>query len=304
VIPSLPWMYDEPFADSSQIPTHLVCKGARKGVTVALSGDAGDEMFGGYNRYLWAPRIWRRLGWMPSPMRRLLGAGMRGTPSDVWDAVGKAAGVRRAGEKMHRLAGRLRGADNLDALYCNMVADWLGAPLLRDQRVIERPDFDMAGWARLGLGSSERMMAQDAVSYLPDDIFCKVDRAAMSVSLETRAPFVDPSVIESAWRVPLDLKIRDGRGKWILRQILYGHVPAELIERPKTGFGVPIGQWLRGPLREWAEELLAPRALEDDGLIDPATLRSTWAEHCAGTRDWTTRIWSALMYLAWRRSLR
>jgi len=304
VIPQLPWMYDEPFADSSQIPTQLVCRGARAGVTVALSGDAGDEMFGGYNRYIWAPRVWRRVGWMPSPVRRLLELGLAMTPAAAWDAVGQLAGVRRAGEKLHRLAGRLRGAESVDALYCNMVAEWLGSPLVHGEGRIERPDFDMARWSRLGLDSAERMMAQDAVSYLPDDIFCKVDRAAMSVSLETRAPFVDPGVIEASWRVPVGMKVRQGTGKWLLRQILYKYVPADLIERPKTGFGVPIGQWLRGPLREWAEELLSPSSLASDGLVDPAVLRATWTQHCAGTRDWTNRIWSALMYLAWRQSTR
>lgn len=312
VIPTLPWMYDEPFADSSQIPTHLVCRAARQQVTVALSGDAGDELFGGYNRYFWGPRIWRRLGPLPYPLRQALARGITALPTGTWDALGsplqrKGSGVLRLGEKLHKLAIAIDGAQHLEDLYRNLVSTWADpAALVRGAEgdtVSEPPSllddaFPERGLAQQPLG----MMYQDAMSYLPDDILCKVDRAAMACSLETRVPLLDHRVVELAWRLPLQMKVRGNVGKWALRQVLYKHVPRELIERPKAGFAVPIGQWLRGPLRDWAEELLAEPRLQAEGYLHPAPIRRAWAEHLSGRRDHTASLWAVLMFQAWLRA--
>lgn len=302
VIPLLPDMYDEPFADSSQIPTHLVCKAARRSVTVALSGDAGDELFGGYNRYFWGPRIWRRLDWMPLPMRRGLGHAIAAVPVDAWDRLGVLTGgrVTRPGDKAHRLAARLRDVRTMDDLYRSLVSEWPGEQMVPGLGKVGQTLLDDLLPDVLADDASARMMAQDMRTYLPDDILCKVDRAAMAISLETRVPFLDPDVLAASARLPTPMKIRDGQGKWALRQILYRHVPRDLIERPKTGFGIPVGEWLRGPLRSWAEDLLSEENLRRDGLIDPDPVHQAWAEHLSGCRDWTHRLWIILMLMAWR----
>ena len=287
VIPHLPAMYDEPFADSSQIPTHLVCKAARQHVTVALSGDAGDELFGGYNRYFWGPRIWNRLAWMPYPVRQALGAAISGVPVGAWDALGVplnallpgSQGIARVGDKAHKLAARLRSVRNMDDLYWSLVTEWQDpAAVVKGGASRWTPPL-LATHARCDLSPVERMMYLDSLTYLPDDILCKVDRAAMAVSLETRVPFLDHRVAELAWRLPLHMKIRGNEGKWALRQVLYKYVPRELIERPKAGFGIPVGQWLRGPLRDWAESLLDENRLKAEGYFHPAPIRTRWAEH-------------------------
>lgn len=302
VIPLLPEMYDEPFADSSQIPTHLVCRAARAEVTVALSGDAGDELFGGYNRYFWGPRIWEKLDWMAHPLRRGLGSAIAAVPLAAWDGLGAMTGgrVTRPGDKAHRLAARLRDVRTVDDLYRSLVSEWPGEALVGglDAPCLTLLDDPLP--AGISDDAAARMMVQDMRTYLPDDILCKVDRAAMAASLETRVPFLDPDVIAASARLPLQMKIRDGQGKWILRQILYDHVPRSLIERPKAGFGIPVGDWLRGPLRGWAEDLLSEEALRRDGLIDPVPVRQAWSEHLAGRRDWTQRLWIILMLQAWR----
>lgn len=302
VIPLLPDMYDEPFADSSQIPTHLVCKAARRTVTVALSGDAGDELFGGYNRYFWGPRIWQRLNWMPYPVRRGLGRGIAALPVNAWDRLGAFIGgrVTRPGDKAHRLAARLRDIRTMDDLYRSLVSEWPAEHMVLGLGKAGQTLLDDPLPAVLDGDASARMMAQDMRTYLPDDILCKVDRAAMAISLETRVPFLDPDFLAASARLPTQMKIRDGQGKWALRQILYRHVPRDLIERPKTGFGIPVGEWLRGPLRSWAEDLLSEENLRRDGLIDPAPVRQAWAEHLSGRRDWTHRLWIILMLMAWR----
>ena len=309
VIPDLPQLYDEPFADSSQIPTHLVCRAARQHVTVALSGDGGDELFGGYNRYFWGPRIWDRFAPLPHPLRRGLGMAMRAIPMPTWNAVGLAysrlrpgsGGISALGDKAHRLGYRLQTVKTSDDLYRSLVSEWsLDSGVLKG--ISKQPPSQLDDpLPKFGADDSAmRMMVQDMRSYLPDDILCKVDRAAMGISLETRTPFLDPDVIALATRLPMGMKIRNGQGKWALRQVLYQHVPREIIDRPKAGFAIPIGLWLRGPLRDWAEDLLLPQRLADDGLFNPEIIRQTWLEHLSGRRDWTSRLWAILMFQAWK----
>jgi asparagine synthase (glutamine-hydrolysing) len=320
VIPLLPQMYDEPFADSSQIPTHLVSRAARQQVTVALSGDAGDELFGGYNRYFWGPRVWNKTAWLPYPLRRALGGAVRALPPRGWDALSSLAGVNRLGDKAHKLGARLASVRTLDDLYWSLVTEWpAGQGLVRGLSAGEEAAGALAagGVPRSGFGdglvgrqmseppeglqdATARMMYRDALTYLPDDILCKVDRAAMACSLETRVPFLDHRVVELAWRLPMDMKVRGNVGKWALRQVLYKHVPRELIERPKAGFGIPVGVWLRGPLREWAEDLLNEQRLRDEGFLNPQPIRQAWAQHLSGRHDWTARLWTVLMFEAWR----
>jgi len=299
VIPQLSWMYDEPFADSSQIPTHLVCKTARQHVTVTLSGDAGDELFGGYNRYFWGRRIWNKLSWLPYPVRQRLGWAIRTVPVRGWDALSGLVGVSRLGDKAHKLSERLDYVRSMDELYWSLVMEWTdpgsvvkGGGSLSPGAMQERGNLE-------GLSPVERMMYWDSQTYLPDDILCKVDRAAMSVGLETRVPFLDHRVAELAWRLPLNMKIRGNEGKWALRQILYKYVPRELIERPKAGFGIPVGQWLRDPLRKWAEDLLSQDRLEREGYFHSAQIRQKWEEHLSGRCDHTARLWSVLMFQSW-----
>lgn len=307
VIQELPAMYDEPFADSSQIPTHLVCRAARQHVTVALSGDGGDELFGGYNRYFWAPRLWRQVGWMPYPIRRLLAVGISRVPAGKWDAVGTlvnrlrpgASGIARTGDKAHKLAVRIDRARNLDEFYLGLVSEW------QDPACLVRGGVEPATVLAVGLpqrgmdDARQRMMFRDSLSYLPDDVLCKVDRAAMATSLETRVPFLDHRVAALAWRLPLSMKTRGDQSKWALRQVLYRHVPRELIERPKAGFAIPVGQWLRGPLREWAEALLDENRLRREGYLEPRPVRQAWVQHLEGRFDQTARLWGVLMFQAW-----
>jgi asparagine synthase (glutamine-hydrolysing) len=296
VIPGLPAMYDEPFADSSQIPTHLVCGVARQHVTVALSGDAGDELFGGYNRYLWGPRVWRRVRWMPHSVRHMLASGLQSVPPATLDRIVGSRGVVRPGEKLHKLARALRGTRSLDDLYGNLVSEWGGGIVygLANDRAARLPRAPVA--VEDGAG---RMMYWDTLTYLPDDILCKVDRAAMAVSLETRVPFLDHRVAQLACRLPASMKVRGGQGKWALRQLLYKRVPRELIERPKAGFALPLAQWLRGPLRSWAEELLDEKRLQREAFLNPVPIRDAWRQHLSGRYDWTPRLWSVLMFQAW-----
>jgi asparagine synthase (glutamine-hydrolysing) len=312
VIPSLPWMYDEPFADSSQIPTYLVSKAAREQVTVSLSGDAGDELFGGYNRYFFGPRIWDRLRWMPFTARRALGVAIGMVPSSGWDALAKPVnallpvrrGIVRAGDKAHNLASRLQDVQNLDDLLQSLATVWQDpADIVKSNdgpSELLRPAGDaLSQEGFMDLDPVARMMFIDSVTYLPNDILCKVDRAAMACSLETRVPFLDHRVAELAWRLPMHMKVRGGTGKWALRQVLYRYVPKELIERPKAGFAIPIGQWLRGPLQGWAEALLSEQRLQAEGYFYSQPIRTAWREHLAGTRDHTAKLWTVLMFQAW-----
>ena len=302
VIPSLPRFYDEPFADSSQIPTHLVSRLAREQVTVSLSGDAGDELFGGYNRHIQFPRLWRAMGKVPGPLRRAALGAAGALPPGLWNGLSDLARRRRSGwfGQNAQLGLKLMGrAGDFDGQFDSFMDDWAlaGAPLANGVRCRRRLALD----PRLaGLPLEVQMMHADAVTYLPDDILAKVDRASMAVSLESRVPFLDPEVTALACRIAPSLKFADGGGKAILKRLLYRYVPNELVDRPKAGFAIPVGVWLKGPLRDWAEELLSERALEADGLFDPAVIRARWQRHREGREDATQPLWSVLMYQAWR----
>lgn len=302
VIPKLPSMYDEPFADSSQIPTFLVSHLARQHVTVSLSGDAGDELFSGYTRYLVASGLWRKLSAIPAPLRRLAAMGITSLSPQTWNTLtgwlpSTKAGSRW-GDKLHKGA-RVLDNQSIDGLYLGLVSQWSDPAAV----VIggHEPDTFLTGHSPElpGLDAVERMMALDMITYLPDDVLAKVDRAAMSVSLETRVPFLDHRVVEFAWRLPMQLKQHQGVGKWALRQVLYRHVPQSLIDRPKMGFGIPIDSWLRGPLRGWAEELLDASRLRAEGFFRPEAIRQKWAEHLSGQRNWAYPLWVILMFQAW-----
>lgn len=305
VIPQLPTLYCEPFADASQIPTHLVARMARGSVTVALSGDGGDELFGGYNRYTWARRIWNRVGWLPFPLRQLMGAMVLRTPAGLIARLGRAvpglAGIPEFGQKAHKMAHRLRLVHGVEDLYRSLVTEWDRSMSIVPGAQPLATTLDRLGTSAVWEEPETRMMLLDSLTYLPDDILHKVDRAAMSVSLETRAPFLDHRVVELAWRIPVACKIRGSVGKWVLREVLRRHVPPTLFERPKAGFGLPIGQWLRGPLREWAADLLDAHHRESGEFLNSALIRTVWAQHLAGTHDWSGRLWNVLMYEAWAR---
>ncbi|MDZ4281982.1 MAG: asparagine synthase (glutamine-hydrolyzing) [Hydrogenophaga sp.] len=302
VIPRLPAMYDEPFADSSQIPTFLVSQLARQHVTVSLSGDAGDELFSGYTRYLVASGLWNKISAIPAPLRRLAARGITALSPETWNTLTGWLPSSRAGslwgDKLHKGA-RVLDNQSIDGLYLGLVSQWSdpASVVVNGQE----PDTLLTGLspALPGLDPVERMMALDLVTYLPDDILAKVDRAAMSVSLETRVPFLDHRVVEFAWRMPMHMKQHQGVGKWALRQVLYRHVPQALIDRPKMGFGIPIDSWLRGPLKEWAEELLNESRLRSEGFFHPEAIRQKWAEHLSGQRNWAYPLWVILMFQAW-----
>ena len=306
VIPHLPILYDEPFADSSQIPAFLLAQTARQYVTVALSGDGGDELFGGYNRYLWAPKIWRTIARLPCPLRQqlshlLIRASKYTLPTRQQGMV-QGLPIALAGEKLQKLGQRLQDVRDIDDFYLSLVSQWrTPEEVILSAQESTVPDSlvtDRKKWPQLER-AEERMMYLDTMTYLPDDILCKVDRAAMGVGLETRAPFLDHRVVELAWKLPVRMKIRDGQGKWMLRRILYKYVPRELIERPKQGFAVPLGEWLRGPLRDWAEHLLEPVRLANEGYFQPEIIQQKWQEHISGKYNQEHSLWSVLMFQAW-----
>jgi asparagine synthase (glutamine-hydrolysing) len=277
VIPMLPQLYDEPFADSSQIPTYLVAALARRHVTVSLSGDGGDELFCGYPRYGLAYRSWQTIASVPAFVQKGLHALISSTPAPVLNAALQFSSPstprrRRSRSEWQQVAAVLRDPSG-DSFYRTVMSHWL-EPRALIHGASEPDDvfMDHSRSSRLS-DFRKRMMYLDAVSYLPDDILVKVDRAAMSVSLETRVPLLDHRVVELAWRLPMDFKVRDGQGKWLLRQVLYKYVPKALVERPKMGFGLPVDSWLRGPLREWAEALLAESRLRRDGYFNPVSVR-------------------------------
>lgn len=306
VIPRLPALYDEPFADSSQIPTFLVSELARRHVAVSLSGDGGDELFGGYNRYFWATSIWRRIGWAPLALRAAIAGALTTLPPSAWNHVFKGLArflppawrYANPGDKLHKLA-EILAVRTPEEIYLALVSHWKRpAEVVHGAREQTTVLTDPAQWAVLPDFES-RMMYLDQMTYLPDDILTKVDRAAMGVSLETRVPLLDHRVLEFAWSLPLSMKIRHGQGKWLLRQVLYQYVPQAMIERPKMGFGIPLDVWLRGPLKAWAEALLDEARLLREGYFNPAPIREKWAEHLAGRRNWSYYLWDVLMFQAW-----
>jgi asparagine synthase (glutamine-hydrolysing) len=302
VIPRLADFYDEPFADSSQIPTYLVSAMTRKHVTVALSGDGGDELFAGYNRYQLTQRFWRSLSLMPRAVRKGAAAALTAVRPDRWTQLLSALPSRlrppQAGDKVHKAAAVLR-LDSADAVYRRLVSHWEPSEIM-PQAAEPRSILDDATVAKDFPDLLERMQFLDLVTYLPDDILTKVDRASMAVALEARVPLIDHRVVEFAWRLPENVKVRNGTSKWLLRQVLYRHVPPELIERPKMGFGIPLGEWLRGPLRDWAETLLNEQRLRQAGLLDAGMVRRYWADHLDGRRNWQYLLWDVLMLEAWR----
>lgn len=306
VIPRLPTIYDEPFADSSQIPTFLVSKLARQRVTVSLSGDGGDELFGGYNRYLWAEGVWKLMKWAPRPVRIVLGEALSLLSPTQWNQLFKMATallpaslqMRSPGEKVYKLI-ELLGVRTGQQLYQRVMSHWQRVEALVPGFVVPRVAMNTGMGQLPGGDLVDAMMYLDMVSYLPDDILTKVDRATMAVALEGREPLLDYRLLEFAWRLPQSLKLRAGKGKWILRQVLYRHVPEALIDRPKMGFAVPVDAWLRGPLREWAESLLSDSALRSHGFLLPEPVRAKWAEHLSGARDWQYYLWNVLMLQAW-----
>ena len=306
IIPRLPTLYDEPFSDSSQIPTFLVAQLARRNVTVSLSGDAGDELFGGYTTYLWGARIWARLQSMPRAVRMLTARGLNLVPEKSWEALFRMSerflpGPLRGRNLAHKFekALHLLASDCPEAMYLLLVSHWNDpASLVIGASEPVTTLTDRTQW----LDSSaviQRMMYTDSKMYLPDDILVKVDRASMGVGLEARVPLLDHRVFEFAWQLPLSMKVREGRGKWILRQLLNRYVPATLVDRPKMGFGVPIGSWIRGPLREWADALLDEKRLKDQGFFHPQPIRDKWSEHLHGQGNWEYLLWDVLMFQAW-----
>ena len=298
VIPDLPTIYDEPFADSSQVPTYLLSKLTRQHVTVALSGDGGDELFAGYTRHRFA-RIAERV---PKPIGQALACGLGVAGPALWDRVlsllPASKRPRLGGDKMLKAARMFRAGG--EGGYLSLVSAWDNPEkIVPGARELRGPIFD-ADLAKALPDPLDRMQYLDALTYLPGDILTKVDRASMAVALEVRVPLIDHRIVELAWKLPSRFKLRGGKGKWLLRQVLYRHVPKERVERPKSGFAIPIDSWLRGPLRAWAEEMLSPRRLGEGGLLNPAPIRARWKEHLDGTRNWHASLWNVLMFQAWR----
>jgi asparagine synthase (glutamine-hydrolysing) len=309
VIPKIPCLYDEPFSDSSQIPTYLVSALARQHVTVSLSGDGGDELFGGYDRYFLGKSIWDTVRWLPYPVRLSLARALRRVTPEKWSHVLDfvkplfPSGFRKElrGDRVHKLA-QMVAVRYPEEFYRQLLSCWKSpAELVLGAKEPTTTLSDRNQWATLS-SFPQRMMFLDLMTYLPDDILTKVDRASMGVSLEARVPLLDHRVVEFAARIPLNMKIRSGKGKWLLREVLYRYVPKELLERRKMGFGFPLGAWLRGPLREWAEGLLDERQMLQDGYLRPQLIRKLWVDHLACNRDWGYYLWTVLMFQSWLQS--
>lgn len=303
VVPRLPEWYDEPFGDSSQIPTYLVSEMTRRHVTVSLSGDGGDELFAGYNRYKMAALFWRGLSVLPRPVRKAGAAAITSISAEQWSRwlafLPDNVRLPHIGDKLHKLAAVLKNVEDSSALYRRIVSFWEPAELMpgtNEPRGILWENAVADEFPNM----VDRMQFLDLVTYLPDDILTKVDRASMAVGLEARVPLLDHRVIEFAWQLPREVKIRRGDSKWLLKQVLYRHVPPALVNRPKMGFGIPLGEWLRGPLRDWAEALLDERSLREAGLLDAKRVRRYWTEHLQGKHEWQHLLWMVLMLQAWR----
>lgn len=293
VIPNLAKFYDEPFADSSQVPTYIVSRLTKTKVKVSLSGDGGDEVFGGYNRYTMVPAIWKKVSFLPLNVRRKIARSIHAISPNVWNKMFFTR--KNAGDKLHKLANILDSSSQHE-IYQRLISHWYG----RDQLVPGAEELINTKKEELSeINFIEAMMYMDTLRYLPDDILVKVDRAAMAVSLETRMPFLDHRVVEFGWSLPLNMKIKNGNKKWLLQQMLQKYVPKSMIERPKMGFGVPIDQWLRGPLKEWASDLLSEGSLSKHGLLSTSRISEKWKEHLSGTRNWQHHLWDVLMFQSW-----
>jgi asparagine synthase (glutamine-hydrolysing) len=306
VIPRLSTLYDEPFADSSQIPTFLVSQLARKKVTVSLSGDGGDELLAGYHRYDRASFIWNKIKWCPYLLRKIISQALVAVPPQIWDGIFNRLRFmlppklrfKNTGHKLHILS-TLLNPESGEALYTGLVSHWKNPSSLVLGSTEPPTPFTRKGDWNVLPDFTTRMMFLDLITYLPDDILTKVDRASMGVSLEARVPLLDHRVVEFAARIPMSMKVKNGESKWLLKQILYKHVPRNLIERPKMGFGVPLGTWLSGPLREWAEDLMDEKRLQREGYFNPEMIRLKWSEHLSGKRNWQYPLWDVLMFQAW-----
>ncbi len=301
VVPQIPDIFDEPFADVSQIPTFLVAKLARAHVTVALSGDGGDELFGGYGRYFHAQNIWEWLSRIPAPMRAVMERALTSLPIPFWNRLGfvfpRRLTADRMGDRVYKLA-QMFGLRDFDRLYVRMLSLWDDP--VRALSIAPSPEKLLPPVAAASVGDRmHRMMAWDLCTYLPDDILVKVDRASMAVSLEGRIPLLDHRVVELAWRTPMHQKVRGGQGKWLLREVLYRYVPRVLVDRPKMGFGIPIEHWLRGDLSGWMQDTLSPSALGTHGLLHGNEIARLMREHISGERSWTSQLWTILMFQAW-----
>src|SRR5712664_338611 len=306
VIPRIPAIYDEPFADSSQIPTFLLSRMARQHVTVGLTGDGGDEVFCGYTRHIWTRRLWKFIHATPQTLRRAAAEAILRESPEAWDSLFRvfypflpsAMKHRLPGQKLHKLA-RLLALGNLESVYQTLVSHW-NDPTGIVIGAVEPPTVitTSGDWAKLPQ-FTQQMMFLDTLTFLPDDMLTKVDRASMAVGLEARVPLLDHRVVEFAWRLPMSMKLRGHQGKWILRELLARRVPRHLVERPKSGFSIPLDRWLRGELRDWAESLLSEKRLREDGFFQVQPIREKWVEHLSGKRAWQHHLWDILMFQAW-----
>lgn len=302
-------VYDEPFADSSQLPTFLVSRLARRHVTVVLTGDGGDEVFAGYNRHVWGERLWSRLARVPAGLRQSLGRGVLAVPPGAWERVGEWTNpllperyrVRQASLKAQKFA-RLAQATSHRDMHLMLASHWLPSDGVLLDPQSERTRAELGARSLEDLDVIDHALWFDTVQGLPGDMLVKVDRATMAVGLEARQPLLDHRLVEFAWSLPPHLKVRDGVGKWILREVLAQSVPRALFERPKQGFGVPIGEWMRGPLRPWVEDLLAEKSLKEGGIFDARVVRETWDQHLSGRENHDQRIWIVLMMQEWLRA--